>query len=80
MQNNNDFTTEDMFLAAYLRTEGYQLLGITKVREGIASFRFERPPQEVLNEWVEGNPKSPTKRVISTYRYLARRAREVANG
>ena len=80
-EETNGFNTLDIALAVHLQVNGVVLLDIQPQGQHKSRFCFEKPSQELLNEWLAG--ETVTKRVIDTYRHLlgdAKRAEERFNG
>jgi hypothetical protein len=72
-KNNNQFSTQDINLAAYLHANGVILLSIEPLDSFHSSFIFEQPPQELLDYWLSG--ATIEKQVINSYRHLVKDSR-----
>lgn len=76
MENNTKFETLDIALAAFLSVKDIKLLDIVPEKSFQSRFIFEKPPQELLDDWLTGEAAAGVKQVINAYRHLVRLSRQ----
>lgn len=73
----NEFQTQDINLATYLKVNNIQLLRIEPIDTKHVYFVFEEPAPQIINDWISRNPSGSVRSTINCYRHLLRDAREV---
>lgn len=75
MENNSNFETLDIGLAAFLRVNEIELVEIIPLTNYQSKFVFRRPPQDLLDRWLSGEAVASVKQTINTYRHLIRESK-----
>ena len=75
MLDSNNFKTQDLHLAVWLKIQGIELVEIIPQARFRSEFVFAPVSQGLLNKWLTTAALAPTRSVINEYRHLLKEAR-----